>query len=964
MAELYFIPIKDIVCLQGTVSSDPIEPFMDVYYQGAATGTSSIYGTSGAPIVGNTVEFSQPNGAVLGRIRLRGWDHGLPTGYINVAENDDFMPLVKAGDTIRVYQRFDPFAVSPRPVKIGGVVTLYEDYDVAYTDQTDKYPPVAVAGIPSVSFLENGTATANFYGNHSYAVASGASISSWLWTADGSVEGTSSAEGTDGIPVVFTFTQPGQYLVSLQVSDTNGKAHTAYTWALVVNPDEPEPIAYTNLGKYSDTQDYRNGGGSASISIYGVADSVTFPDSGMVVVAARGDDIVGGVHPAQDRDNILFVGYIKNGTISYSYEVQTLSLKLQTIDGVMRQIKTFPVSLHYNSTPSTWLQAKDLCADNAAIHFLHWRSTVLNITPYFGMNYDALIVRQDFNGGDAYSEIDRLYQDAWGHVAGDARGWLVGERDYQLMTTGTERASTDTGIVLTKDDWLNSISITEVGSFGKQTSRVSQDGVYFSGSGDPVPLFSTAPGDIPKDFGREVQKSGLILTTQEDLNVRCGLALAKETMKYPSISTTFINDVRFFTSPQRRFKLVIEAADNLRGLEWTATVVPRHVSRRYVPSAGYFLTQVRFEPDAVGAPGVTVTMPAMPVVPGGGEPTASGTSALVAAGSLWVANENMDWQQSGVTGSVYSLLADPYIGIGGVPPNIWYGGDGFIRWTDVPLSGYTNVTPTGTPLNVWGDTSVPDFNNVKFSHAVADVTAQGSVFAVAQWDESGGNHRFEIIKSNDGGLTWFDGYWWMANGLSPSNVYGAYNAVGATDYNDSLVNRNAPGVNDLTTGVAPDWAATTGWQFDAATTYINTGFLPTSNMTVIVSTARDASPYGYLLGAASSVAYSFYTTAAGTYTEHFVHATNLSNTAAAAVDIVLAGASSTSSQKLYVNGSLVDSASVSPQAVTVPIYIGAYNNNGVAYNFYSERIKAIAIYTVELSAAQIATISENMARIF
>lgn len=971
MIDLFVVPIKDIACLTGVVDADPSEPFMDISYTSGATGTASVYGTSGAPIAGNTVEFSRPNGAVVGRVRLRSWSGGVSTGTLNVAENDDITPLVKAGDTVRVYQRFDLFPVVPYPVKSGGSVTWYEDYDVAYTDQTDNYPPVAVAGLPAIGYLENGSVSLNFYGDKSFAVKDGAGIANWYWDAPGSAEGSSTSAGTFVSPVVFTYTQAGQHLVSLTVTDTNGKTHTARTWAVVIDADSPDPIAYSAIGGYNDSQDFSNGGGSASVQVYGAVDSHVFADNGMVVVGVRGN-IVGGVHPALDRDTTFFVGYIKSGTLSYSYDKSLVSFSLQTIDGVLRKTKTFPVSLINNDSPSTWLQARRLMVDKAAVHFLRWRTTALDITPFQGMGYNALIYRQDFNGGDAYSEVDRLYNDAWGRLFGDARGWLVGERNYQLMTTGTERALTESGVALDKDDWLNSLSIPEVRSFGVQTSRVDMEGVYYDGTNEPTPYFSTAPGSVPKAFGSGSKTGSLILTTQEDLNIRCGLGLAMETMKYPQINATFLNDVRFFTAPQRRFTLAVDAADNPLGLQWNAVVVPRKVSRRYNPSGKFFLTQVNFEADASGQPGVTVTMPAnAPVPTTGSEPLASGTVSLVAGGSLWQADIDYTWLDSGFTGTVQGMMTDPYSNVAGTIPNMWYGGSGFVRWAEKPAVAYTDVTPSGTPVNVWGDTSVPAYNNVNFSLFAADVRTQGTIIAGGGWREaSNGNYRFAIVKSLDGGVGWQQtGAWWLPSGLAESDVHGAYQASLVDSLNDSLVNQNRRGTHDLTIGNAPTWDSTNGWTFNGTSNYLVTDFTPQTEMTVIAS-LNYTTGTGYWFGVteATKDMNAFVSYAVGITTLEAKQGTIVpSHLVAGAIgtSVIAVTASpytSTRTVRIYQDGSQVAAQSYAG-AYTSPsysAYVGAFNGGGAPSYYFSGQIKALAIYTTELTAAQIAEVTTNM----
>ncbi len=61
--------------------------------------------------------------------------------------------------------------------------------------------------------------------------------------------------------------------------------------------------------------------------------------------------------------------------------------------------------------------------------------------------------------------------------------------------------------------------------------------------------------------------------------------------------------------------------------------------------------------------------------------------------------------------------------------------------------------------------------------------------------------------------------WWMAAGVAPIV---AYQAKGAASYAASKVNLAQPGTYNATEGVAPSWAAETGWTFDGISQYLRT----------------------------------------------------------------------------------------------------------------------------------------------
>lgn len=58
----YLVPLRPVTVFTGQLSDTPDDPYMDLPYDNGATGTASIYGTSGAPIIGNTVWFGTTPG--------------------------------------------------------------------------------------------------------------------------------------------------------------------------------------------------------------------------------------------------------------------------------------------------------------------------------------------------------------------------------------------------------------------------------------------------------------------------------------------------------------------------------------------------------------------------------------------------------------------------------------------------------------------------------------------------------------------------------------------------------------------------------------------------------------------------------------------------------------------------------------------------------------------------------------
>lgn len=589
----------------GRVNGAPSDPYMTVNVSSGAVGSIN-------PIAGMTVAFGSSSGASdRGIQRLRSWT---PT-QISIGESDDLGPLIQNGDYITIKAQWRLWPIYPRAQIIGNQVILYEDYDIPFTDQTLRWRPVAVPGPPAVVEFNGATMQVRFVGDKSFAVASGATISSYLWTAPGSVEGTSTSQGTQASPVTFTWTSAGQKLVYLRVTDSNGKQHTGYTWAWGVDPNSPT-VAFTDFDSFSDNFDFDQGGGSCSFTVHGNAGLTNFPNEALVVMASRpttpGQTTPTGYWPF--RDNVHFVGYVLGDTVRQNSVSGDVTFQAATIDALMKNLTMFPVSLTYNAAPQNWTQAADLTPDRAAAFLWHYHSTLSTMTPIVRSGYGALIYRQDFGPGDLYSQLNsELLQTMWGKVVSNHQGVLHHLIDYNLMID-SERAGVTVRKTLHKGVWLDDLSIEERSAYSNPVNVIKASGIIYTGGSieDACPSFSEAPGNAPRVYGREMSYDRLILDSQDNLNARTGRALAKHTAEYPNVNADFINDGSFTVAPQELFPSNIEAADNDRGLAFTTRLLPRRISRTFDNQNMLITYNVGFEPETDGPPGITVDLPCGP----------------------------------------------------------------------------------------------------------------------------------------------------------------------------------------------------------------------------------------------------------------------------------------------------------------------------------------------------------------
>lgn len=221
-----------------------------------------------------------------------------------------------------------------------------------------------------------------------------------------------------------------------------------------------------------------------------------------------------------------------------------------------------------------------------------------------------------------------------------------------------------------------------------------------------------------------------------------------------------------------------------------------------------------------------------------------------------------------------------------------------------------------------------------------------------------------VLGSGRGGAA---AQWWLASGVSAANCVAAYQPIGAVSLAASYDNNAAPGngladgTYDAAPGVAPTWAAATGWTFDGLTTYLLTGITPATGWSAFVRFSdASASNLNFLFGSQGTGAASNYLfgvwpiTNGGTRSYHNSGLLNKS-------DSVTSGVLGFAGQTAYKDGS-AETGTISTRAGSLwrEIYIGC-RNNGIPEFLIAAKIQALAFYNTTLTAPQVAAISAAMA---
>lgn len=762
----YLITEKMATSFTGVLSATPTDPYMSIAYNTGVVGSQ-------APLPGMTVSFGTSAGARdLGTARLRSFN-GTTTGIISVGENDDVTPYLASGQFVKISSQFRLWPIFVKTTLVNGVAYIYIDYDVTYSDQTRLWKPVAAAGPPAVSEYNGTNFTAKFVGDRSFALAPGATLTGFLWTAPGSVEGTSISQGTEASPVIFTWTSTGQKLVYLRVTDSNGKTATNYTWAFGVDPANPATVAYTDFDAYNDNFDRGQGGGSCSFTVHGNASVANFPNETLVIMASTGDKTT----PTATwpfRSNIEFYGFIKGDSVRQNSINGDVSFQAATIDDLMKNLSVFPASLTNRIAPSDWTMAANLTTDRAASFLWHYYSTLSLMASIVPSNYAGLIQRQDFGPNSGiYGQLDsELMKSLWAKVVVNHQGIVHHRIDYNLMLNA-ERAAVTVRKTLQKGIWIDDLTIEERNAYSLPTSKVNMSGVAYPGGeiDDVCPLFSEAPGDVPKFFGREANVDRLILTNQTDLNIRCGRQLAKDNAPY-AFSMRFINDGSFTIAPQELFPTVIEAGDNTRGLALTPRLLPSRISRTFDNELGYISYDVTFEMETDGPPGITVDMDCTPPEqrqnnnrppgpPSGNNPSSSLVASTEGESFYFAQVPGSVWQRrvNGLTSlDLRDLIKDPWSNFkNGQNINqiiLWGCGPGFLTRSPDTGENWEDHTPyLDAPPNSWGDVTPPNVSGTVVKQVLGNLFREDEILILAQNQGTGTAYRGWVGRSTDAGFT-------------------------------------------------------------------------------------------------------------------------------------------------------------------------------------------------------------------
>lgn len=201
--------------------------------------------------------------------------------------------------------------------------------------------------------------------------------------------------------------------------------------------------------------------------------------------------------------------------------------------------------------------------------------------------------------------------------------------------------------------------------------------------------------------------------------------------------------------------------------------------------------------------------------------------------------------------------------------------------------------------------------------------------------------------------------WWLSGGVSAANAIAVYQPKGAADIATSYVNLANPGTNDAAPGVAPSFAAATGWTFNGSSQWLDTGLTPATDRSwsIIVRLSDRANNEGPVRVNGDTSTYprfGFYMDGSAVY--------YYASDGAPKAPVLTAGVVAVAGTAAYRNGvseSLTIGAKNGAFFGTIPL--GGARTAASTISYFNGKIQAVAIYSATLTAPQVAAISAAMA---
>lgn len=539
---------------------------MVITYNNVTSGAFASIGVGMTLYVGTT-----PGGKDKGSIYIFGRDATTITvgenSHINW-EDDDYLTVVDFYQIWPIY---------PRYVQDGVNVTVYKAYSVGYTDQNEVLGSLICMGPHHAGFLDPNTGQHTVYWDATGTENMLGHAISYNWLFEGGTP-TGSSVQTPGNVVYDT---PGHYITKLTITTAEGESNLAVRHVSIYDrPGEGDntPILTWGIEQLAGS---RNEGGYTGR--FWVREQISDIEDGALVVVFA-DDYYGGTQQsiggnATNRESIVFVGYIIDGSINFDYQNGIAYFSVGSPTEIMKLGEAFSVSVESSTDPvadaanpdkggDPWFYLLDLTVKKAIFHYIRWHTTVNICCDVEYPDDDFNIQYFDANRTSIYDAIQKLMEGTvFGSFISDRQGKMWAEISPEAIASA--KTSIPLNMFIDNHDWIGTPEITERHS--NSVSYLEGGGVAYAGpaTGTSTALLSAAPGSVPAYRGSLQKISGLALIDQDQINTLIGNVYAYRNSRYPEVTIPIAGNYRNFDiAPKERVQLTITPSDTPRGVDW------------------------------------------------------------------------------------------------------------------------------------------------------------------------------------------------------------------------------------------------------------------------------------------------------------------------------------------------------------------------------------------------------------
>lgn len=307
------------------------------------------------------------DGSTGSALKVARSSQGRRDGEFDVVDNS----YITVWDDYRVWARV-PHIDSTDP----DVPVFYKDDDIAVGTFTTNPPPVSNCGPGFAGTIDPNTSVITVtlppQTNNSFAVADGATITTYLWDVqDGTITvGTSaSSQITATFPAGFRW-------VKLTVTDSNGKTHFSRCPVYARNPAADTTVPHWQPVSRQITHQ----GQSIEAVIYSDIPRDDYPD-GTLAMIWEGE----AINPA-DRSHMWLIGWHDENADELSSErtatLKDSQLSFYDVMGRLDTIYGYPQIVEAATTADTWTKMVNPTVNKLIHYLLQWHSTALFLADY------------------------------------------------------------------------------------------------------------------------------------------------------------------------------------------------------------------------------------------------------------------------------------------------------------------------------------------------------------------------------------------------------------------------------------------------------------------------------------------------------------------------------------------------------------------------------------------------------